>query len=417
MRVELPAWPLQVLALGYPIMWLLGLGFVSVAVIGATAIYVLWRFRATFLPRNWWLWLIYLVFVLASFIELDTAGRVVGYVSRLTMVLGATAIAVYVYSASVKSLPTRKVYFYLSFLWFFVIIGGWLGVLFPQTVLTTPVSMILPGFLADNEFVSTLTQPPFAEIQEPYGAEEPFYRPAAPLPGANGWGANVVFLAPLMYRYWTCLRGRSRWFFAIASLSAVVPAAATLNRGLILGLTVAGLYGAYRALLRGRIGPLLTFLAAAALVFVVAWSSGVLASLAERLELSGSNDTRSGLYEEAFQRTLESPLLGYGAPRPSYTYDVSVGTQGHLWNVMFSHGFVALACYLAFIITAAWLGRNAPPPADAAHVVVVVGLALVWFYGFDGPQIAVLLIAVALSLRAVEEQHVAFRSKQPHDTG
>ena len=76
-----------------------------------------------------------------------------------------------------------------------------------------------------------------------------------------------------------------------------------------------------------------------------------------------------------------------------------MGTQGHVWNIMISHGFVALAFYVGYFLLTAWQGRGARSPADAAHITVIVGCVLIWFYGLDGPQIAVLLLAGAVSVR------------------
>lgn len=401
MPVSLPRWPITLFGILFPILWLLGLGFIFLPVVGTCAAVVLIRRRHALLPPGWYFWAAYLVLACASVVEIDTSGRLVGFVMRMGMVLGASAIAVYVYSATPRSLPTSYVYRSMALLWLFIVIGGWLGVLFPDVTLQTPASMIMPESLMSNEFVDALVRPRFAEIQQPFGAEQPFMRPAAPFPGANGWGCNMALLTPMVLRYIATLKGWQRVAMIIFSVSALIPAAQTLDRGLIIGLAVAVLYAAFRSAFRGH-WRFAAWTATGVVVSLVgAQALGFTAALSERLATSATNETRGALYQEAIQRTLDSPVLGYGAPRPSLLLDVSVGTQGQIWNVMVSHGFIALACYVAFFVVAGFAGRSAPPIADAGHITVIVGIVLMWFYGLDGPQLAILLLAGAVSVRAV----------------
>jgi len=399
MPKDLPRWPITLLGFLFPVLWFLGFSFLFIPLIGFCATIVLIRRRHALLPPAWYLWFGYLVLVAASVVQIDSTGRLIGYAMRVFMVVGATMIAVYVYSATPRSLPTTYVFAMLSLLWVFVVFGGWLGVLLPEVTLQTPASLVMPNFLMSNELVDALVRPRFAEIQQPYGVAEPFIRPAAPFQGANGWGCNIAFLAPIVYRYIQTISGWRRVTLIAISLSALVPAAATLNRGLIIGLVLAIVYVAVRSILSGNIRVAGV---AAGVILVGGFAAnalGIVATLSSRLEASGTNDTRGALYDEAIQRTLESPILGYGAPRPSLLLDVSVGTQGHIWNIMVSHGFLALAFYVSFFLCMAWFGAKARPIADGAHVTVIVGVVLMWFYGLDGPQLAVLLIAAALSVR------------------
>ena len=397
---SLPAWPVVFFGVAFPVMWVLGLGFAFLPVSGALAAFVMIRRRHAVLPPAWFLWFGYLVIALASVVQIDTTGRLIGYVLRLGMVLGATALAVYVYSATPRSIPTGLVYRSMAWLWTFVIVGGWLGILLPEVILQTPFASVVPGGLLSNDLVTQLVRPRFAQIEYPYGAD-PIIRPAAPFQATNGWGCNIALLAPLMVRYLTMLSGWRRWLLLGISVLGIVPALATLNRGLFIGFGIALVYVGARALIAGRFrlaGAVAGVLVAAALLATV---TGVAGSITERTETGGTNETRASLYEEAIDRTLQSPLLGYGAPRPSLREEISVGTQGHVWNIMVSHGFLALAFYLAYFLVTAWQGRNARNPADAGHLTAVVGLVLVVFYGLDGPQIAVLLMAGALSVRDV----------------
>ncbi|MBW1279541.1 hypothetical protein, partial [Escherichia coli] len=85
----------------------------------------------------------------------------------------------------------QKVLAGLTFTWVFVIVGGYLGMLWPDVTLSFTIGRLLPQSILQNEYVSDLVFPPFAEIQTPYGADEPFLRPSAPFAYTNGWGAAI----------------------------------------------------------------------------------------------------------------------------------------------------------------------------------------------------------------------------------
>lgn len=397
---DLPKWPILFPGLAYPVLWLLGFGFALLPLSGALAAMVLIQRRHAVLPPGWYLWLSFLALMLASGIQIDTAGRMAGFSLRVAMVLGATSLAVYVYSATPRSVPIATVFATLSMLWVFMVVGGWLGLLLPSVVLETPGAQVMPGSLMSNDLVDSLVRPRFSQVETPWG-REPIVRPAAPFQATNGWGCNAALLMPIVIRYIRMTTGWRRWALASFTLAGVPVAMATLNRGLLVGLAIAGMYVGLRALLARDLRLLGAMLGSAIALLTLAIATGAAAAIAQRTYDGGSNTTRANLYSEAFTRTLESPWLGHGAPRPSYFFDISVGTQGHVWNVMFSHGFIALALYLAFFVVTAWLGRSATGPAFAAHVTGVVGIAIPWFYGMDGTQIAVLLLAGAVAVRDV----------------
>src|SRR5205807_6318721 len=114
-----------------------------------------------------------------------------------------------------------------------------------------------------------------------------------------------------------------------------------------------------------------------------------------------SNQTRLALYQQAGEGVLQSPLLGYGAPRPQQNSTVnSVGTQGQLWLVMFSHGFPGLLFYVGFLFWAFWRTRRGRSRVEFwANVTLVIALIQLPFYGQLPGQVYLLMIATALALR------------------
>ena len=91
----------------------------------------------------------------------------------------------------------RRIVAGLTFVWFFTVAGGVLGLLFPEVRLSTPVGMLLPHGVATNDYVRDLFFPPLAEVQHPYGSPVEFVRPSAPFPYANSWGVAIVLLTPV----------------------------------------------------------------------------------------------------------------------------------------------------------------------------------------------------------------------------
>jgi hypothetical protein len=396
----LPAWPAVLVFVGFPVFWVLGLGAFATALCAVPMAALLWARRDVRLPVGFALWVLFVLWVGIAALQVDDPLRLVGYGVRLSNYLGATVLFVYVYNCRTVELPTRRMLLAAAAFFAFVVFGGYLGVLVPSGRLTTPLSAVLPGAVAANEYVSALVRPAFAEVQQPYGSPTTFSRPAAPFAYTNGWGCNIALLVPLVLASMSGATRRARVVLTVLLVAALVPAFATLNRGMYLAIAAGLGYAALRLALRGRVVPLAGVLLAGSLAAAVAVGSGVAAALGQRLQYSDTNDTRMLLYREAFEGTLASPLLGNGSPRPSAVVDISVGTQGQVWNVMFSYGFPALLFFIGWFVWAAWASRRWETVADLwVHVCLVVALMTTFYYGYDGPQLTVAMVAAALALR------------------
>lgn len=400
---DLPAWPFLGYYWTFPAGWALGLGPFLLPLWSAFMAAHIGLRRGLRVPAASVLWAAFLMTVLASGLMIDTVGRGAGWAMRVGTYVGATVAMVYVFNSRSSILSDRRVAAALVAFWVWIVLGGWLGVLFPNGSLSTPVGMIMPSALMSNELVRDLVNPNFAEVQEPWGSPVAFARPSAPLPYTNGWGTNYALLTVFTIAMWAKLRGRKRGLLTLAILLSLVPAALTLNRGMVLGLSIALVYVAVRFALRGRLALLLSVGIGVSFLVLLAELSGLRELLELRTTYSTSALGRSLIYQETFERTLDSPLLGWGGPRPSYVLGISVGTQGHLWNVMFSYGFLGLGFFLGFLWWSAWRTRHCSGFAFAAHVVLVVASVTVAFYGFDGPQMMTALVAAGLGYRQLAE--------------
>lgn len=409
----LPAWPVLTVLWGYPIFWLLGLlPFASVIMAIPMLALLIMRRRILLVPGIL-PWIGFVLWMIPSALMIDGLGRAVGLGVRFSQFLALAIIMVYIVNAR-SSLSPKRVFNGLTFIWVFVIFGGYLGMLFPEAQLTFTIGRILPDAISSNDYVAELVFPTLAEIQTPWGAEEPFVRPSAPFSYTNGWGAAMAVLTPIAIGTAIGHRtARTMWFLVIALVAAIPPAIATTNRGLFLGLAGAVIYVLFCLLIRGRVLAFfwVTMLGVAATVVLLL--SGVLDGIIERQETVDTTEGRGNLYLETWERTLESPIIGYGAPRPSTWSEIYVGTQGAIWNAMFCFGLIGLILFLGMILLGAVRTFDAPNlSAVWIHASVVVTVFLSIFYGLDR-QLVFVGIALAVLLREKYLGHSSYWTSHP----
>ncbi len=398
---ELPAWPLTALLVFYPVIWANGLSPFALPLTGALCLALMIMRGGVHLPRLWLLWTAFLVWSTTSIVMIDTFGRLAGFLQRWSSLVGATLLAVYVYNAR-TSLPRAKVLQYVTIFFGWLVAGGYLGLGVPYGRISTPILQLMPASLANNAYVLDLLSPRFAEVQKPFGVQEAFVRPSAPFVYTNGWGHAYVLLLPLVVAYMLQASRRGRLVAGSLLALSVVPALATLNRGIFIGVGAAAAYLALRLARRlTLVGVLrLVTLGGALVTGVLIFGAGMLERLGERTSSGESLLTRRTLYEETFRRTLDSPWLGQGAPRPSETANVSAGTQGHVWYLMFSYGFVGLALFLlTFWGLALTTWRVGSLQTLLVQTPLVVVNVMILFYGLDGMHLVIVLICFALLVR------------------
>ncbi|MGK5534159.1 O-antigen ligase family protein [Streptomyces sp. URMC 129] len=401
----LPRWPLYALFVAFPIWWTLGLGDMIWPLFAIPMTVLLLRHGRLRAPRGFGLWLLFLVWMLASAIQIDTGGRMIGFFYRALIYLAATVIFLYVYNGTERDLPARRVALTLTAYWAAVIAGGYLGVLFPHGSLDTPMAHIVPQGLQSNELVAHMVNPRFSQ-GNPDGFWQNEPRPSAPFAYTNGWGHNYAELIPFVLVALAFLRRGPLFRLVLVLLPvSLIPAFLTVNRGMFVALGLGLGYAALRMTVRGNAKGLLTLGALLIAALGVNLAIGVEDRVADRVSNSATNETRLAVYQEAYERTLESPLFGYGAPRPSLLGEgvPAVGTQGQFWNVLFSHGFVGAALFLGWFVWLCWRTRRAPTATALwTHVVVVMTTVMIFYYGLMDSGLVIVMIAGALALREAE---------------
>lgn len=408
---ELPRWPFAIIFLGYPIWWLAGLSDLIWIGVGGIMFLYLVRFRSARVPKGFSVWVLFLLWMTCSFIAIDSPDRMFGFVYRLLIYLALTVIFVYVYNAKTH-LKVQYVLGCLTVFWAVVVVGGYLGLLFPSVVIHTPLSYVLPQSLMRNELVNQMAIRRLTQFNPTaWSYIDP--RPSAPFLYTNNWGAAYSLLLPLVVGYlWQIRRSRRFWLVLAAIPVSFVPAFLTLNRGMFLGLGIALLYAAMRMALAGNRKGLGALLGLGILVAISVQVLPVTERLQNRLGVSSTTVDRESLYTEALNETLKSPIFGFGAPRPSVTIGApSVGTQGQIWMVLYSHGFLGAGFFLlTFAVMFFYTLRLSDPVGLACNTVLLVSMVEVFYYGMLASGLALMLIAGSIGLQKAASQKRRLRT-------
>ncbi|MBB4917827.1 hypothetical protein [Streptosporangium saharense] len=415
------AWPIAALLVGYPVWWALGFGGLSIVVLAPVMAAVLWRRRPIKVPKGFGLWLMLLAGYLVSALMLGEMppgtygdlglGRVLGYLMRLALYVSLLIMVLYLGNLTERELPQLTLVRMLGALFVTTVAGGLLGVFAPGADLTSPVEMLLPGWIADNPYVHNLIHPTAAQVQKVLGHASP--RPEAPFEWANAWGSNVsVLLVWFVVGWWTY--GGPRRRLAVAPLLALcaVPVVYSLNRGLWIGLGVAAGYLLLRLGARTRIMAC-SAIAAGALLLLL---SPLRTMVAARLDNPHSNDIRAFTVSATVAAARTSPIIGYGNTRNATGNHRTIttgrtdwcgecghpplGSDGQLWHLMITQGFVGAGLYVAFFAGAIrrhWSDRS---PVGLAGVLVMI-LTLLYMFVYDGlvTPLSLYLISFALLWR------------------
>lgn len=397
----LPAWPMYVLLAGFPVWWVLGAVPFAPALIAMLMVSLMVVRRRLDLVPGILPWFAFLLWAAGAAVNLPSAISMVGFIQRYGNLLAVGIFMLYYINAR-ETLSPRKIIHGVLCVWATVIILGLIATQVPEFRLSTPVGNLLPKALTANPLVYDLAFPPMAEIQQPWGAPEPFERPAAPFPYSNSWGVAFVVMTPIAIAALGTLRaGWKRALVVMLLAASLIPALATGNRGMLIGMALAIGYVLMRTMARGHLRrvAVLGSVAVAALFALVA--SGALEEILGRQEYSDTTGGRLNIYSETFAAALKSPLLGYGAPRLDETIGISLGTQGYVWLLMFSYGFVGLALFVIFL--AGGIVRTWRAPGNTGlwlHSVPVAGAGIAGFYSFDIMQMTVMTLVLAVLLRA-----------------
>ncbi|AEV81810.1 hypothetical protein ACWT_0796 [Actinoplanes sp. SE50] len=427
--LSLPAWPVTGILLLYPLWWALGLGVLIFPLVAAPMLFLLIRRRAAGrplrLPPGFTWWVVFLVAVVVSIAALGAdpaqtvveraVGRLPAVLYKLAMYLSLTVLLVYAGNLTERELPRRRMVRLLAGMFVLTVLGGLLGMVAGHFEFTSPVEWLLPQGVRSKGFVRSLVHPYAAQIMDIVGGDAP--RPAAPWGYTNTWGNNFCLLVPWLLVAAAAARSRGRravlWVFLLVS---IVPAVVSLNRGLWIGLGIIGGYAAVRYVLAGKLWVLGVLLVAGGALAVALAATPLGTTVQARLDNGKSNGVRSFLIERAMAGFTGSPVIGYGGTRNtlggrnSITVGESsecercgnftIGGNGQLWQLLYSHGAVGTAGYLGFFAYGLWRFRRDRTPIGVAGSAALVSSfsAMLWYNSLVTP-LAFMVLAYALLWR------------------
>jgi hypothetical protein len=301
--------------------------------------------------------------------------------------------------------------------WMFVVTTGFgvLATIAPHLEFRSPMEVLLPAEWTSTNFVRTLIHPSLASTSDFLGYDQP--RPTAPFPYSNAWGNNMALFLPFFVLAWF---GRDAgWRRRVAPLvlvAAAVPITFSLNRGLWISIAVAATYAAFRLAANGRTQAL-KWLVAALLVGGIAFvSSPLYDTLLLRVETPHSNERRASTAETVFTVTAEgSPVIGYGTTRTMQGSFQSLaggesetchqcaapplGTQGFMWRLVLTTGFVGTLLCLSFLGLQFLRRARGPAPIDVTTCAALL-VAVLCFFVYDSLGSAMFTVMITVGLMA-----------------
>ncbi len=426
-----PGWPLVGALLGYPLWWALGLNTLVFPLAAIPMVVILARQslhgRRLRLPPGFALWVVFLVVVALGIAALGEnpagtvpdsfASRLLPAGFRLVEYAALTVFLLYAGNLTEAELPRSRLVGLLAWLFVVTVAGGLLGMAAGRLSFASPLELLLPHRVRANSWVQALVHPAAAQMSGVLGHETP--RPAAPWGYTNTWGNNFCLLVGWFVAAVAGARLRSK-LVAVGCLAvAVLPVVYSLNRGLWIGLGVAGLVVGARLASRGRLAALL------GVGLVLALLAGALAvtplgrTVNSRLDNGKSNGVRYYLTEQALAGVAHSPVIGHGSTRntlggrQSITVgerldcprcgNFTIGGNGQLWQLLYAHGLAGTLAYLGFFLYACWRSRHdASPIGVAGSTALLCSLvAGLWYNALVTPLCFTLLSLALLWRNAV----------------
>jgi polysaccharide biosynthesis protein PslJ len=403
-EVGLPLWPLTVMFGLVPLWWLLGVWYFVWPFFGIALFGLLTTRGRVRIPAGTTPWLVFLGTVVVSVVRLERITQLYVFGLRLGYLFTAFMVCLYVYNLVRDGVPWARVTNPLCVYWLCMVAFGWLGVLAPRFSTPSPFQLLLPPGVAAERFVMDVSRLDATEFN-PY-SDHPIYRPAAPYPYTNNWGTAYSFLIPFLLAHLTSVRrGAMRICLVVSLPLSVVPAFLTLNRGMFIGLGAGVLYLLGREILRGRVRLLLPV----AVIVLIGWLFTlfipVVDLITHRTSTTDTTSDRFDLYVQTWAAVVHSPLLGYGQPNTVDTTHAAepLGTQGMIWQVLYSHGIPATIClYVLFAVIMRRMAAAVTRGGLWLSALPVIAVVVTPFYSYIDPNMSVLFFAIGLGLAAVD---------------
>jgi hypothetical protein len=309
-----------------------------------------------------------------------------------------------VYIYNLPATASSRVVGALASFWAAVVLIGLLAVAWPSFEFSSLTERLLPRSLLSSGYILDLTHVRLAQIHDFLGF--PVGRPTGPFAYTNQWGSSFVLLTPFAILAMSVRPRPWRWLAPGLGFVGLVPLVVSLDRGAWLSLGAAGVYVLFRMALRAQLGNVARILLLMMMLGAIVLATPLGGLLEERLATPHSNRGRFEVYSQVVDQVKEAPLFGYGGPREAEgKYLPQLGTQGTFWLVLYSNGIPGAILFVGFFVVVLWRSRRARTPlAFCSHVVILIGLVQMPYYGLLPAGIHILMAATALGLRRDEDE-------------
>lgn len=411
------------IVLALPATWLLGLSELIWPLLTLPLLLGLLLKQRWQLPRFFLLWGLFLGLALASmFAQLI---RLEGIWWLASGYISATIMFLYVFNTDTDEVSDRALVEIVALFWLVVAVTGLIGVVTRDAELPSVAEAVLPGALADEEWVQALITPRLADSNRPPSEtggvfDEPDsswadFRPTGFLPWANHWGSAYAAALPavllLLYRP---LTNRQRAWILAALVASLLPFILSRNRWVWTTLPVVAIYAMFRFWRPNRriaIGILGLLLVSVAVV----WTTPLGGVLTERVESEGSEAYRGELYIQGLEKIQESPLLGFGetiqVPSDRQEELNTLGADSQIIHSLIVHGVPALLLFVAFLVVGMVVTRRLETSLEAiAHFMLLTLILHSAFYLIvPTHRLHILMLAVAGAARYRYVTYGSFR--------
>lgn len=399
-RVQIPSslWPLAALSFGLPPLYLLGLASVSWALPGIVFGGALLRQRGVRYARGSGLLLALVLWIGLTGVQLRGLPSLALFGYRWSLFVSLAITFVWICHVGRDAVPDEAIIRVVAWMWPVLMGFGYMAILMPRVSVPTPFLRVLPGGLASHSFIVDIASIRFAELQGFLGYPVP--RPSAPFAYANSWGSAAALTFPffVLDRFIGQPPARRRTGMVLL-IAGLIPSVVSLNRGLWLSCGLALAYVAGRRALTGDLRTFVRLIAAMVLAVVIVLASPLGSLVNDRIEgAEDSNESRTSVARSAVVSSFESPLLGHGAPGQG-DEAVFVGTHGLLWYLMYSHGLIAAALFLAWLVGRLRVGLTLTTPMGLWMTAVLVMTLLQMTVYTMHPHVTVVGVAAALVWR------------------
>jgi len=416
-----PGWPLWWLFVPFPAWWLIGLSHFIFIVAAIAMAWELFRRRPVYVPLAFGFWLLFMVVVFAGvtllWVQPDGTLPVVGitkllnYIYHLLWYLSITIVAMYIVNLPERDMSSVRIMRLLGLMFVYTAVGGLAGLFLAGVDFPSLVELVLP--IPKQGFFNGLVHPSLALPSDFLGYDQ--LRPTAPFAYPNAWGNNIGLFMPFFIGGYVLQDKGWRRVASIAILGlSIIPIVYSLNRGMWVGLALGLVLVAIKLAVMGHT-RVLQFLVGGVIVGgIIFYSSPLYDTVTLRAETGHSDSRRETVASEVINKTSSlSPFLGYGetrtvtgsfssiaggeTPECHQCAAPTLGTQGFMWRLVLTTGFLGTALFLMFLF--AQLVSFAPARDPVAIVgCVVICMSILYSFVYDSLEAPLFTMMVGIGL-------------------